>query len=181
MNLDHLATGITHDVTLEMISRLSPDLLRDPMDPQPQPGVINPHATATVDHIADRLTIRLKGHLLAERLPPQNVHHVWNGEHEFTLTTTVPRHATWWDMFKDTYRTRWWLRALVRRRPVRYVDQPVSQRQTRRCAHNVTVEVGAAWTYPQAPTALRGGLHLGPAVLKTWHDGGTATFATDVD
>lgn len=172
MNLDHISRGLAHDITLETIHRFAPDLTLPDTDVQPEPGLINPRTTVLVNHIADRLTVRLKGELLAEKLPPQHVHHVWSGTHHFNLKTTVPRHATWWDLFKDTYRNRWWMRAWVRRNPVHHVDQPVVFREDRICAHDVQVDVGAAWTYPQAPAAFRAGLHLGPAILQTWHDGG---------
>jgi hypothetical protein len=179
-HLDTFRLGVAQRITAEATRRLAPRT-GDPEQVQPEPYATAVRAAVTADHVGERLTARLTAHILAETLPPQHVTHVWRGTHEFTLTTTVPRHASWWDMFKDTYRSRWWMRTLVRRRPVRYIDQPVSQRHTRRCTHNVTVDVGAAWTYPQAPTALTNGLHLGPAVLKTWHDGGTAVFATGTE
>lgn len=170
--LEHISRGLAQDVTIETVRRFAPDLFRPDTDVQPEPGLIDPRAAVLVDHIADRLTVRLKGKLLAEVLPPTHVHHVWHGTHHFDLQTTAPRHATWWDFFKDTYRSRWWAGWLVRRRPVRYVEQPVTFREDRTCAHDVQVDVGAAWTYPQAPAAFRAGLHLGPSILNTWHDGG---------
>lgn len=50
--------------------------------------------------------------VLASQLPPERVV-------ESTLVEFW-KPATWWEHFKDTYRDRWWLRWLARRRPVRW-------------------------------------------------------------
>lgn len=55
--------------------------------------------------LTDMITMRLKTYLYGEQLPPH------------TVTRTVPVPATWWDHYKHAQAERWWLRALVRRRP----------------------------------------------------------------
>lgn len=65
--------------------------------------------------IADRDIIRkLTVYVLADKLPPEQIVE--------TTRVVVRVPASWWDEFKNTYRNRWWLRALVRRRPVALVD-----------------------------------------------------------
>jgi hypothetical protein len=179
--ISSLNVGIADRLTREAAERLRP---RDPdrHAVQPDPYGTNIRATVDDDFISGRLVARLQTRIAAEILPPQRVPHRWTGEHDFVLTSTMPRHASWWQFFKDTYRSRWWAAWLVRRHPVRYVDVDVHIRETRVCAHDVTVEVGAAWTYPQAPLYLTGAdVHLGPAVLKTWHDSGSVTFDLNAD
>lgn len=134
-------------------------------------NLTDPEVTINADHVADRLYVGFKATVTTERLPVQTVRHEWHGTHAFTFTehTTVPRHATWWDHFKDTYRARWWLRALVQRRPPQYIDQTVTVHvdKERACRHDVAVPVRAAWIFPKAPPI---DLHLGPAYVQTWHD-----------
>lgn len=87
-----------------------------------------------VDAETGRLMARFVTDMLAEVLPPERV----------TETTLVEfrRPATWWDHFKETYRDRWWLRRLVRRRPVQV---EVEQRAVR-----VTVDLQRYRVYPRA-------------------------------
>lgn len=74
------------------------------------------------DHIRNSFRLQLKTEIWGQRLAPETTRHYaeW---HEM-------RWATWWDHLKDTHRQRWWMRALVRRRPVRYVDIPHSREIT---------------------------------------------------
>lgn len=57
--------------------------------------------------MTDTVLIRFKATLFGEELPT----------HTETAYEQVP--ATWWQHFKHDYAERWWLRALVRRRPPR--------------------------------------------------------------
>lgn len=97
-----------------------------------------------VDRMTDRLVIRLRAEVLAERAPTQPVRGI----------VTVPRWATWRDQFKDAHRSRWWMAWWIRRHPVRYIDEP----------HHVTVPIHQWWTYPHIPHVIPGG---GYSVLKT--------------
>lgn len=89
---------------------------------------------------AHRLVVQLRGHVLAERLPPQQVTADYSGEVE------VARYATWWDHYKATFRGRWrmsWRRWGIRYRWCRYPYRGVAK-----------VAVRTYWTYPQARTPL---------------------------
>lgn len=86
------------------------------------------------DRVANRLRFQLRTEVWGQRLAPEVTSH--NAEWHET------RWASWWDHFKDTYRQRWWLRALVRRRPVRYVDIPHSR--------EITLTVESYRTFPEA-------------------------------
>lgn len=94
------------------------------------------------DHVAGNLVAQLRGEILAEQLPPQT------RDHLIRVEQPDPRHATWWDMWKDTHRDRWWAAWFVRRRPPRYVDTIVA------VSRIVTVTVRPHWTYPQARIRL---------------------------
>lgn len=81
-----------------------------------------------VGHELDRMVVELRTSILAEKLPPQHVRHV----------SMEPRHASWWDHLKATYRGRWWWPAALSR--VSYVDVPV-----------VTfLRIRDHWAYPRA-------------------------------
>lgn len=120
------------------------------------------------DYLLNRMVVQLRGQVLAERLPPQNIRSQWHGTHRIDVDTirVEVRHATWWDMFKDTYRRRWWARPLVRRWPPRYVDLPLRWQDTymRSCRHDITVPVIDRWKYPHASFVPR---ELGYSVLDT--------------
>lgn len=96
------------------------------------------------DYWTERFRMQFRMHVLGQRHP------VVTTEHSIAWAET--RWATWWDHFKDTYRSRWWLRALVRRRPVCYVSIPHTRR--------VTLDVEAYRTFPQ--DGLRWPEELGP-------------------
>lgn len=89
------------------------------------------------DRARDLLVLRITAGVLAERLPPERLHGV----------VTVPRWATWRDHLKDTWRGRWWFAWVVRRWPVRYIDEPVP----------VVVPVRSWWKYPHTPHILSHG------------------------
>lgn len=105
------------------------------------------------DHITGRAVMTLTGYLLTETLPPLTI----DDRQRFT----VPRFATWWDMYKATHWERgrmWWLRELGWVKPPRYVDEPHT--------HIAQVDVRARWTYPRA-TTVAPGRGFGHVVLKT--------------
>lgn len=129
--------------------------------------------TTREDYIADRLVAQLRTAVLAEHLPPQQVTVEVDYDHPAAGgrgVTTDPRFATWWDMFKATYRARWWMR--WRSWPVRTVDTPVRYLHTEpvRCRHLVSVSLLDHWLYPQCDRVLPGE-EYGAAVLHVGHDG----------
>lgn len=89
-----------------------------------------------IEHEYDRMVLELRAKVLAEQLPPQEIHHTVRVE------AMDPRHATWWEHFKATYQQRWWMR--WRGWTVRYVDTPVTVQRT------ITVSVRDHWTFPRA-------------------------------
>lgn len=81
-----------------------------------------------VGYELDKMVAELRTTVLAEKLPPQHVRHV----------SMEPRHASWWDHLKATYRGRWWWPAALGH--VSYVDVPV-----------VTyLHIRDHWAYPKA-------------------------------
>lgn len=107
-----------------------------------------------MEWISRDLMLDVQARVLAEQLPPQEItHHV-------RVWTTDPRHATWWDHFKATYRGRWWMG--WHRWEIRYVDTPVW------LDRRVTVAVRDHWTYPRATVGLPPS--LGSPVLVTMWD-----------
>lgn len=97
-----------------------------------------------INHATDKLIMRVRSDVAAEKLPPQT----------FTTVVDDPRWATWWDHLKATYRDRWWARAAVRRWPPRTVGTLVP----------VTVDVAAWWKFPDTPVPRAG---LGRPVVYT--------------
>ena len=89
-----------------------------------------------LDRMYDRMVLDLRAKVLAEQLPPQTI------THTVRVEALDPRHATWWEFFKATYRQRWWMR--WRDWTVRYVDTPVTVQRS------VVVKVRDHWTYPRA-------------------------------
>ncbi len=104
-----------------------------------------------VDTETNRLMVEFTAEILADRLPPEQV----------TETTLVQFEspATWWEHFKQTYGGRWWLRPLVRRRPVRL------ERQQR--AVKVTVDLRLFQAYPRAEVPAALGQSVSWAQLET--------------
>jgi hypothetical protein len=104
-------------------------------------------------YFTDSLLIRFKAVIYGEELPP----------HTETAHEQVP--ATWWQHFKHDYADRWWLRALVRRRPPR----------ARTITLTTTWENMAAYPWAQLRTQPTPG-HLGAAVRLSWM---TTDLSTD--
>lgn len=86
------------------------------------------------DEVLGHLVYQLRCHVLADRLPPESV------TTTDRLMVQVP--ASPWQQFKSTHAAKWWLRALVRRRPVRMVEHAFTA--------ELTVELSRFWTYPEA-------------------------------
>lgn len=86
------------------------------------------------DRLAQRFAFRLRAEVLAEQLPPQDLHG-W---------VTTPRWATWRDHLKDTHRHRWWMRWWLKRHPIRYIDEP----------HLAHIDVQTWWKYPHTPYTI---------------------------
>jgi hypothetical protein len=91
------------------------------------------------DYFLDRLVMRLKAYVLAERLPPASV--------TKTVTVSWVKPATWRDHWKLTFGHRWWARWYVSRRPARTVElrQDVA----------LTVDLQKYITYPKANVPFR--------------------------
>lgn len=103
-----------------------------------------------------RMALELRTMVLAEQLPPQTVQHTVRGTARLRVTGEVhaPRHATWLDHWKDTYRQRGWARLIGSRRwRVRYIETPHRWRhdETRPYVEHVAVPVRTYWKRPKAP------------------------------
>jgi len=110
-------------------------------------------STLEVDRFLDRIALEFRYEVLAERMPPAEV------RHPVVLVEDDPRHATWWDMFKATYRGRWWMR--WRAWEVAYTSTPVTVRR------DVVVNIQGHFTFPQAP---RIGDRFGqPVAVAIWN------------
>lgn len=109
------------------------------------------------DHLRDALWLNLRASVLAEQLPPQTI------RQPVRISIRDPRHASWWDMWKATYRGCWWARWLLRSKHWRIetVDTVVT------VAGESIVNVHDHWTYPRAPRLE----HLaGTAVMVSTYD-----------
>lgn len=91
---------------------------------------------AQLFYTADTMTAELRSFVLAHQLPPETITQVVDG------TTPDHRHATWWDHFKATYRSRWWMRWRGWHINYHTVDVPYSS--------TVKVVVRGHWTFPDA-------------------------------
>ena len=106
------------------------------------------------EYLTDRMVLDLRARVLAEQLPPQQIHH------PIRVEVDDPRHATWWEFFKATYHQRWWLR--WRSWPIRHVNTPVAVQRT------ITVDVRNHWTFPRA-SIIPPDSGLGtPVMVATW-------------
>ena len=94
---------------------------------------------AQLSYCVDDLTIQLKSQVLAHQLPPETYRQVVEG------TAEDHRFATWWDHFKATYRSRWWMR--WRTWPIYYTRVQVPYR------HTAEVVVRGHWSFPDARIA----------------------------
>lgn len=90
------------------------------------------------DDVWGSLIYRLKGYVLAETLPPA----FETAKH----TVDFKRPASWWQAWKDEHRGAWYARWLVRRRPPRWVEEPVEV--------TLTVDLQRYRTYPEATYQL---------------------------
>jgi hypothetical protein len=112
----------------------------------------------------EQMVIRAVGHVLGEKLPSH------------TETATGFAHfeapATWWQHVKHQHGHRWWLRLLVRRRPVRMAAE------VRRVTLAATWENMAAYPWAELAT-IAPNVRLGDPVRLTWMtssmDWGTAS------
>ena len=111
-------------------------------------------AAGLVDDLVRQFAVQVEGEVLALRLPPVTV------SRYVTLTAETVRPATWWDMFRDTYRRRWWGRPLASWRPPRTVAVPV------RAGKLITIPIRQQWTFPQP--RYRFPDELGPVVFQAW-------------
>lgn len=84
------------------------------------------------------MTAKLTAKVLAEQLPPEHV------ERAETVSFSYP--DGWWQMFRDTYRSRWWMRWSLARWPVR----TRTYQQTVR----FTLDLRRYWLYPHANVPL---------------------------
>ncbi len=73
----------------------------------PRPIIESAKIEVLTDLFVDEIALAIRAHVFGERLP----------SHTETRTTYVP--ATWWQHLKQDKAARWWMRWLVRRRPVR--------------------------------------------------------------
>lgn len=141
-------------ITEEHVRQVRLDRLRFAGDLPIGPGVIDSMRLELIpDHLMRHIVLRVSGELLAEQLPPVTL----NNQQQFT----VPRFATWWDMWKAAHWERWYvwcLRELGWIRPARYVDEPHT--------HTTTVDVRGRWTYPRATTVAPGN-SFGHVVYKS--------------
>lgn len=109
--------------------------------------------------VADRLdemALELTVKVLAENLPTITVIErstMVGLEARAAVQCEVP--ATWWDHLKDTHADTWWLRWLVRRRPVatRTLRAERVERDTRRVT--LSVDVGGMVLYPESALPVR--------------------------
>lgn len=91
-----------------------------------------------LDDLFRSLVYRLKGYVLAERLPPETV------SDSRDVTFDVP--ASWWQHWKQSHAAAWYARWLVKRRPVKH------HRVVKRVA--LTVDLERYRTYPEARVSL---------------------------
>jgi hypothetical protein len=117
-------------------------------------GLSDVRLTSHLDRVTNRMRLDLRAAVLAETLPPHHIDTVVRGHR------VMPRHATWWDHFKDTYRLRWWM--CWRRWRVNYVHVP------QWTDFRVRVPVREHWVYPRAAVPLPP--EFGGPVLTTMVD-----------
>lgn len=90
-----------------------------------------------LDAECDALVLSLTVDVLTDRLPPVEVRE--------SVTVLHVRPASWWGHFRLQYAARWWMRGLVRRRPVRLVEVPETV--------TVVVDLRETLLYPEARIA----------------------------
>lgn len=103
-----------------------------------------------VDHLLGQWVYSIAGYVLAEHLPPETV------TERKPFAFDVP--ASPWQQFKAVNGHRWWVRWLVKRRPVRLV--------THRFTGELSVRLDRYWTYPQARVPYDHGRPYRVAVLN---------------
>lgn len=101
-------------------------------------GELGQGVVDTLECEIDGMVVAIRGRVLAEQLPPEKV--------ERTETVEFEHPATWWEMFRDTYRDRWWMAWSVRRRPVRLL--------TRTRGVRVEVSLERFRTFPHATVTI---------------------------
>lgn len=106
----------------------------------------------SANYLADRFAFMLRAHVLGEVLP----------SHEQTETAYVSvfAPASWWQHFKEQYAEHWFMRALVKRRPVRVKARTEHYRLTARWDHMAAYP----WMTYRTPTPDC----LGQPVLLRW-------------
>ena len=121
--------------------------------------------------IGEKLALSLTAEVLTEHLPPHTITHHVQYEHPEAIgrpgVAVDARFARPIDHFAATYRRRWWGRLLgLHRREIRYQFVPVPYLVSVpvQCDHQVTVDVRASWTYPNANLVLPAET-FGPVVL----------------
>lgn len=87
-----------------------------------------------INHIERSMVVKLSTNVFAEKLPPETV-----------TQTKVVHHmapATWWQHYKKDFCNRWWMRWLVKQRPV------VFKAEMQQLTFEVNLE--RFWKYPEA-------------------------------
>lgn len=102
------------------------------------------------------LLMQLQAYVLGEKLPENTV--------TATGSVSVEYPASWWQHFKDTYRERWWMRALARRRPPRMQTKTETGTLTATW-HHMTAYPWARYTH-RVPSSE----HLGYPVYLRWNE-----------
>lgn len=123
---------------------------------------------------AELMALELRAEVLAEHLPPEQVHHTVRDTQTFSGEVRDQRFASWWDHFKATYRQRRWMR--WRYWTVRFQTVVIPYRQQVACRHRVTVNVRQHITYPRARVALPPD-QFGRPVVVSVHDVGHTSAA----
>lgn len=115
-----------------------------------------------VEHRGLDMVLHLTGYALGQHLPARS--------RTCSVRFEYRTPASWWDHFKLIYGLRWWLRAVVKRWPVRYDRLAVTKDVT------ITVQDLLA-LYPEATIAWKGVGQVSFAQMKLTPDSFTVTDA----
>jgi hypothetical protein len=121
---------------------------------------ISPSIAETVEirtwteRLTEDLVYELRAHVLAQRLPTEQVTESTTIEGSETVTWTIP--ATWWDHWKADHAESWWAGWFVRLRPPRTAEHSKTMGYSRDVT--LTVDLRRYRTFPEAdyvpPAAL---------------------------
>lgn len=114
-------------------------------------GLVGVAERLRLTYLVEDMTYELSTQLLAERLPPQYIHHTVREQQTVTGSGTVSdlHFATWFDHFKATYAGRWWMRWRMWTVRERQVVVPYAYQHELTCTHRVRISVQDFWTYPR--------------------------------